>query len=100
MSELSIRKPMIGIRLLCFVGRDRLISFASPLVLLLLWEALARACIIDVRFFPAPTSIFATMVTLLKSNELSHHTVASLQRLALGSLIGGVPALLLGLSWG
>jgi NitT/TauT family transport system permease protein len=91
---------MLGIRLLGFVGRDRLISFASPLILLLLWEALARAGTIDVRFFPAPTSIFATMVTLLKSSELSHHTLASLQRLALGSLIGGAPALLLGIIMG
>ena len=96
----SVRKPPLGMRLLGLVGRDRLISISSPLALLLLWEVLAQAGTIDTRFFPAPTSIFATMVALLKSGELMHHTLVSLQRLALGSIIGGVPALVLGIIMG
>jgi ABC-type nitrate/sulfonate/bicarbonate transport system permease component len=96
----SDRKPPFGMRLLGLVGRDRLISISSPIALLLLWEALAQAGTIDTRFFPAPTSIFATMIALLKSGELWQHTIISLQRLALGSIIGGVPALLLGIIMG
>jgi NitT/TauT family transport system permease protein len=96
----SDRNPPLGMRLLGLVGRDRLISISSPLALLLLWEALAHAGTIDTRFFPAPSSIFATMIALLISGELMHHTLVSLQRLALGSIIGGVPALLLGIIMG
>lgn len=95
-----VRKPTPGARLLGLLGRDRLISLASPLLLLLVWEALARAGAVDVRFFPAPTSIFTTMVALLKSGELWHHTAVSLRRLALGSIIGGGPALFLGIIMG
>lgn len=79
---------------------DRLVSFASPLGLLLVWEAAARAGIIDVRFFPAPTSIFAMLLTLAESGELWLHLWASLQRLAWGYLFGGVPALALGIVMG
>lgn len=96
----TVRKPPLGARLLGLVGRDRLISLASPLALLLLWEVLAHTGSIDTRFFPAPSSIFATMIALLKSGELWHHTAVSLQRLALGSLIGGGPALVLGIIMG
>lgn len=96
----SVRKPALGVRVMGLLGQDRLISLASPFLLLLVWEALARTGTIDVRFFPAPTSIFATMIALLKSGELWHHTVVSLQRLALGSIIGGGPALVLGIIMG
>ena len=39
--------------------RDRILSIASPLGLLIVWELAARFGIIDTRFFPAPSSIFA-----------------------------------------
>jgi NitT/TauT family transport system permease protein len=81
-------------------ARDRWISIASPILLLLLWELSARAKIIDVRFFPAPSSILSAMVVLIKSGELQRHTYASLQRLFLGLLAGGVPALILGVMMG
>jgi ABC-type nitrate/sulfonate/bicarbonate transport system permease component len=80
--------------------RDRLISIASPIVLLLVWEIAARTGMIDTRFFPAPSSIFGTLVTLSKTGELWEHTTASLQRLALGFLVGGIPALILGVIMG
>ncbi len=81
-------------------ARDRLIGLASPAVLLLLWEALARFGWIDARFFPAPSSIATTFVRLSRSGELWDNLTVSLGRLAWGSLIGGVPALLLGLAMG
>ena len=36
-------------------NRDRMISVASPLALLLLWEIAVRAGLVDARFFPAPS---------------------------------------------
>jgi len=81
-------------------GRDRLLGIASPVALLLLWELLARLHLIDTRFFPAPSSIAVTMVSLIASGVLVSNTLASLQRLAFGIIIGGVPALALGLMMG
>ena len=81
-------------------ARDRLIHVASPLLLLVLWELAVRVGLADARFFPPPSRIFSTLVTLTQSGELWKNTWASLQRLFWGALIGGIPALLLGISMG
>ena len=80
--------------------RDRLISVASPLLLLAVWEVCVRAAWVDARFFPAPSTILTTLLHLLESGELWTHTWASLQRLFWGFLVGGVPALFLGIAMG
>jgi ABC-type nitrate/sulfonate/bicarbonate transport system permease component len=80
--------------------RDRLIGLLSPAILLLLWEVLADAGLIDQRFFPAPSHIATTLVKLARSGELWSNLSASLYRLFWGYLLGGVPALLLGLTMG
>lgn len=79
---------------------DRFIGFLTPLVLLGLWEAAARLGIIDARFFPPPSSIVHTFGALIASGELWSNLLASLRRLLLGMLVGGVPALFLGLAMG
>jgi len=81
-------------------ARDRLIGVASPIMLLVLWEIMVRTAILDARFFPAPSTIFETLVALVKDGSLWSHTWASLQRLLWGFLLGGVPALVLGISMG
>ena len=42
--------------------REVMLSSASPLVFLLLWEAASRAGYLSRLFFPAPSSILATLV--------------------------------------
>jgi ABC-type nitrate/sulfonate/bicarbonate transport system permease component len=81
-------------------AKERLIGIASPVALLLLWEAGARMGWIDARFFPAPTSILAKLVALTRSGEMWTHLAASLQRLLWGSLLGGIPALVIGVLMG
>ena len=81
-------------------GRDRLIALLSPMLLLLAWEIVAHWAIIDTRFFPAPSSIFRTLLTLIASGTLWTHTWASLQRLFWGFLLGGIPALIFGILMG
>lgn len=81
-------------------SHDRLIGLASPIALLVVWEVLARTGIIDPRFFPAPSNIAVAFVHLCRSGELWHNLSASLTRLFWGYLLGGVPALLLGLAMG
>jgi len=80
--------------------RDRLLNVLSPLALLALWELCARFGFIDTRFFPAPSSVLTTLVEMIRSGELVTHTAVSLQRLAYGTAIGAVPAVILGIVMG
>jgi ABC-type nitrate/sulfonate/bicarbonate transport system permease component len=80
--------------------RDLLLNIASPLVLLIVWELCARLGFIDTRFFPAPSRILATMMDMLRSGELVSDTLISLERLTYGTVLGGVPALVLGIAMG
>jgi ABC-type nitrate/sulfonate/bicarbonate transport system permease component len=85
---------------------ERSLSVLSPLLLLALWEGLARVNVIDTRFFPAPSSIFAVLGQMLKpsaqfpNGELLTHLTISLQRIAIGFLIGVVPGVVVGLAMG
>ena len=80
--------------------RDRIISIASPLVLLLLWQIAAQTGLIDQRFFPAPSKMFSTFLQLVANGSLWDNTWTTLQRLFWGTLVGGIPALLLGVAIG
>jgi ABC-type nitrate/sulfonate/bicarbonate transport system permease component len=80
--------------------RDRLLNIISPLGLLLVWELAARFGFIDTRFFPAPSSVMSTLIEMLRSGELVTHTAVSMQRLAYGTVLGGLPALILGIAMG
>lgn len=79
---------------------ERFIGLLTPLLLLGLWEAAARTGLVDARFFPPPSSIVHTFGALVASGELWTNLLASLRRLFLGMLLGGVPALFLGLAMG
>jgi NitT/TauT family transport system permease protein len=81
-------------------NRDRLINVVSPIALLLLWEAAVRTGMLDARFFPAPSRVFGTLVALIEDGSLWQNSWASLQRLFWGFLLGGIPALLLGIAMG
>jgi NitT/TauT family transport system permease protein len=83
-----------------FKGFERAIGIVSPLLLLGIWEIAGQLKLIDARFFPPPSSIAHQFGVLLASGELATNTLASLKRLGLGMLLGGVPALLLGLAMG
>src|SRR5580693_7018595 len=80
--------------------RERILGIASPILLLAVWELAARFHFIDTRFFPAPSSVIAVMIDMLRSGELVTNTLVSLRRLALGTLIGGGPALIIGIAMG
>ncbi|MEW6452342.1 MAG: ABC transporter permease [Pseudomonadota bacterium] len=82
------------------VMQERLVGLISPIALLLVWEVFARTGFLDVRFFPPPSRIIATLIEMLKSGELTEHTVTSLARLGAGFLFGGIPALLIGVVMG
>ena len=80
--------------------RERIMSFASPLGLLLVWEIAGRLGLVDVRFFPVPSTIIGVMIGMVGSGELIEHVLISLQRIVLGFLLGGIPAILIGITMG
>jgi ABC-type nitrate/sulfonate/bicarbonate transport system permease component len=80
--------------------RDRLVGAASPLFLLALWELAAVVGLVDLRFFPAPSAILVALYNLSVSGELLRNTAVSLERVLAGAVIGGIPALAIGLATG
>ena len=72
----------------------------SPLLILAVWEGLARARLIDVRFFPAPTAILAAAWGTAQSGELWADLRISLERIGVGFVLGTLPAIVLGVLMG
>ena len=81
-------------------SQERLLAVGTPLLLLLLWELAVTVGILDRRFFPAPTSIFARGYELAVSGELLENIWVSMRRLFLGFWLGLIPALVLGVCMG
>lgn len=77
-----------------------LLSWGAPLALLLSWELLARVGVIGTVILPAPSVVFKTAQSLIASGELQTNLLASLQRAALGLVLGGTSGLLLGIAVG
>ncbi|TQL66958.1 NitT/TauT family transport system permease protein [Nocardioides albertanoniae] len=78
----------------------RTVSVLSPVLLLVGWEILSRAGVLDERFFPAPTLIFQALWDEATTGALWEQSRHSLSRLVVGFLIGAVPAVVLGVAMG
>lgn len=72
----------------------------SLLVVLVLWELLVRAGVLDYRFFPSPTAVIETLIRLTASGEMPADIAISLQRVLLGFSLGTLLGLILGLATG
>ncbi len=79
---------------------ERLVSWLSPLVLLLVWELLVRSRILDARFFPAPSGVSKTLFGLITSGVLLDDIGISLTRIGAGFAIGATAGMVLGLVTG
>jgi len=79
---------------------DRWLALVSPLGLLLLWEGLSRAGLLDARFITPPSAIGRTLVVLTRTGELPYHVGVSVERIIAGFLLGSIPAVALGLAMG
>src|SRR5690348_14750944 len=76
---------------------ERVFAVLSPLSLLLIWQILSNLRVLDPRIFSSPTSVAIIMWQLIQNGELPRNTWVTLVRLVEGSLVGGVPGLLVGL---
>jgi sulfonate transport system permease protein len=65
------------------------ISWVAPLLLLVIWEVLARRGYIDPQVLPAPSKVVVTAFKLSYSGTLLNDLLVSLVRAAIGFLIGG-----------
>lgn len=78
----------------------RVLYFASPALILLIWEIMARLKWVDVRLFSAPSLILRSFIPIAASGELSMHILVSAERIVLGFLIGSLAGVILGLLMG
>ena len=59
----------------------QMLTIASPIFLLFLWEFLSRTGLIDIRFFPPPSAIVGTFLEMLLNGELVNHIGVSMYRI-------------------
>ena len=76
---------------------NRWLSWLSPLLLLVLWEGAVQAGILNRIFVPPPSEVVVALVDGLVDGSLVADVVVSSERIALGFLIGAIPATLLGI---
>lgn len=80
--------------------RDVILAVTTPILLAVLWEITARVEIIDPRFFPPPSEILMSGVSMLLDGELVTHTVPTLARLLVGGGLGAIAGVAVGLLMG
>jgi sulfonate transport system permease protein len=67
---------------------EQVLAWATPLVLLLLWQWASEAGALDDRFFPSPTTIWDAGVELFRDGQLMEDATASFRRVLLGFVLG------------
>ena len=76
------------------------LSIISPIVLLMIWEGGGRLQLMDLRYFPMPSTIAVSFWDLLLGGGLWLDFKASIIRIFWGFLLGSIPALVLGVAMG
>lgn len=83
-----------------FATNERTLRIVAPFALLALWELVVRVHLMDARFFPAPSMIVADFGNYAQSGQLATDTLATLQRIVIGFVIGAIPGTMFGLIMG
>ena len=94
------RHQRVGLASLMRRPPDLVLSVATPLVILVLWELAVRMGALDFRFFPAPSQIAVAAQKLLYTGELFVDIEATLIRIAVGFAIGASAGVFAGLVLG
>ena len=76
------------------------LTVASPALLIAIWELLSRSGRIDARFWPPPSSLWDTAVTMVQEDDLFGDIRITVARILLGFLFGTIPGIILGLAMG
>ncbi len=79
------------------------LAWATPVLLIVVWELAARFGTLDTRFFPAPSVIWQAGVQSIQDGAMTGAVVDTVRKLLIGYGIGAVAGValgvLLGLSW-
>lgn len=79
------------------------LTIASPVLLLLFWEAISRSGSIDPLFWPPPSSLWGTTWNMIEHENLIGEIWLSVERILAGFAMGAIPGvvigLLMGISW-
>lgn len=76
------------------------LTIAAPLLLLAIWELLARGGLLNPIFWPRPSSLIDTFWRMVTKEGLLTDVRISLLRILGGFLLGAVPGVILGLAMG
>lgn len=79
---------------------QKIIFFAVPILLLLIWQILGDRGVINGVIMPTPLKIAQTFWQLVKSGELTENLGASIFRVLLGFIFGTIAGLLFGILTG
>lgn len=80
--------------------RDRILTVASPLILLFIWEIVIQLGLLDRRLFPAPSMIAGTFYELVISGALWDDLSISLIRICVGFFFGAIAGIFVGTMMG
>ncbi len=78
-------------------GISKLVPWALPALLLVLWQLLSWQGILSARILPAPTEVFQAGIELIGTGELIGHISISLERALAGFALGGILGFSLGM---
>jgi NitT/TauT family transport system permease protein len=76
------------------------LTLAAPVLLLAAWELVSRSGRVNQIFWPPPSSLWDTTVTMVRDEDLFGDVRVSLLRILGGFLLGAIPGILLGLAMG
>jgi NitT/TauT family transport system permease protein len=79
---------------------ERLLSIASPVALLVIWQIASSVGALDARFVPSPVSIGLAAYDLIATGELFMHLEVSLFRIFAGFALGAIPGIAIGVLMG
>lgn len=79
---------------------ELVLTFAGPVVILLVWESLSRLEWINPLFWPAPSTLWPTAIDMFENRDLIGDIGISLYRIVVGFIVGTIPGVMLGLAMG
>lgn len=79
---------------------ELILTFAGPVVILLVWETLSQLEWINPLFWPTPSSLWPTAVDMFENRDLLGDIGISMYRIILGFIVGTIPGVMLGLAMG
>jgi len=80
--------------------KDLASGISLPLILLIIWQLSVTTGYVDEQFMSSPIAIVKSFITLLFSEGLLQHMLISIQRAALGFVIGGSAGFIFGIITG